>query len=103
MTSDRFGVELIEVLACDIDARPRTAPTIFDLAAHIVRAERAAGSLRVAFASEAAGEVEAFVDAERLCCGGIEWRLEDSAEGVVLTIGATPAQLDAMERMFGRA
>ncbi len=101
--SERFGGELIEVLACDIGARPKAAPTIFDVAPHIVSVERGVGSLRIAFAAEAARDVEAFAEAERTCCAGIEWHVERGPAEVVLTIGATEGQLDALERMFAQA
>jgi hypothetical protein len=95
------AADLIDVLACDIEARPRGAPSIFDLAPHIQRVERLSDSISISFASAAAADVTAFVEAERLCCGGIDWRLQVEP-AVLLTIGAAPAQLDALAQMLER-
>lgn len=96
------AADMIEVLACDIEARPKGAPSIFDLAPHIEKVARLPESISVFFASAAAADVAAFVEAERLCCAGIGWRLQVEP-AVLLTIGATPAQLDALEQMFDHA
>jgi hypothetical protein len=95
-----LDADVIELLACDIEARPASAPGIDALMPHIERVRREAKQLIIEFAAGAAGTVEAFVAAERTCCGGIMWEWElDPA--VQLRIGATPAQLDAMQAMFG--
>lgn len=92
--------DLLDVLACEIDVRPRDAPTIDDLRPYIVRAERRPDALIIHFADEGALAVASFVEAERLCCAGLTWTLEKGAP-MTLTIGATSAQLDALATMFG--
>jgi hypothetical protein len=96
------AADLLEVLACDISVRPKEAPSIFDLARHVQKVERTPESIGISFASAAAADVAAFVEAERLCCAGIGWRLQVEPT-VLLTIGAAPAQLDVFEQMFQQA
>ena len=93
--------DLLEVLACDIEARPKGAPSIVTFAAHITSVQRDEKAVRVAFQLAVAGEVAAFVEAERLCCSSIDWQLQHDPE-LLLTIGASPSQLDALAEMLER-
>lgn len=90
--------EIIELLACDIESRPRNAPMPGALTPHLLGVERSAGAMTIAFAPEAAGDVEALAAAERVCCPGIGW--DARRDPVTLTITASPAQLDAIARIF---
>jgi hypothetical protein len=90
--------ELIELVACDIGARPKDAPMYDVLAPHVLGVERSEGTLRITFAAEAAEDVEAFAAAERICCSTLGF--EVARDPVALTITATPAQLDAMHQLF---
>jgi hypothetical protein len=94
--------DMIDVLVCDIQARPRGAPSIFDVSPYIESVVRSPESISISFAGAGAADVAAFVEAERLCCAAIDWRLE-VGPAVVLTIGASPNQLDVFEQMFRQA
>jgi hypothetical protein len=91
--------EMIEVLDCDLGARPQAAPGIDALLPHVLRASRAPGALLVEFEHAAAATLEAFVEAERLCCVGIGWEIERDA-GLRLRITTTGAQLSAIESLW---
>ena len=90
--------ELIELVACDIEARPKNAPLPGMLAPHIRGIERGAATLRISFAAEVADAVEAFAAAERICCSGLGFEVQ--RDPVVLTIRASRVQLDAIEQLF---
>ena len=94
-------VEAIEVLACQIDSRPRDAPGPDELAPHVLSVTRYDGNVRVRFASEAAPIVEAFATAERVCCAGLSWTVEHGQE-TVLTIEGTPEQAAFLAAMWPR-
>ena len=90
--------EIIGLLSCDIEARPGGAPKPSALAPHIRGVQRSPGAMTIAFAPEAFEDVEALAAAERVCCAGIGWDVQ--RDPVVLTITASPAQLDAIARIF---
>lgn len=92
-----FG-EMIELVACDIAARPAGAPLPSDLTPHLRSVERADGALTITFAAEAADQVAAFAAAERACCAGIGWEVR--RDPLVLRITAGAAQLDAIAQLF---
>jgi hypothetical protein len=98
----RPGEEMLELLACDVAARPVRAPGIDAIAGHALTSARGDGDLTITFGVEAADDVEAFAAAERACCGSLGWHFEREPV-VLLRISATPAQLDAIERMFAPA
>jgi hypothetical protein len=91
----------LEVLACDIAARP-PAPGIDDLAPFIRGVTRQTNAITVAFDPSVAGPLSQFVEAERLCCAGLGWDI-DATDGLALRITATPEQLDHLEAMFAPA
>jgi hypothetical protein len=91
--------EIIEVLDCDLGARPQAAPGIDALLPHVLRASRAPGALLVEFERQAEPMLDAFVEAERLCCAGIGWEIERDA-GLRLRITTTGAQLSAIESLW---
>jgi hypothetical protein len=94
--------EALAVLACDIELRPREAPSIFDIAKFAQSRERSPGAITVRFARDGSDAVASFVAAERTCCSTIGWDLvRDPA--VILTITATPEQLDAIEGLLRSA
>ena len=98
MTIDRRD-EVIEILDCDITARPKTAPGIEALAPHVLGVSSTAGVLLIDFDERAAPTLEAFVDAERVCCSGIDWRIEHGP-GLRLSISAGDAQLTALQSLW---
>jgi hypothetical protein len=98
----RPGEEMIELLACDIAARPAGAPGIDAIAGRAISFARGDGDLAITFAAEAADDVAAFAAAERACCASLGWHFEREP-AVLLRITATSAQLDAIERMFAPA
>lgn len=104
--------ELLEILACEIGARPAGAPHFGDVEAAVrtVRREAAAGgqgdALVVEFDPAVAETLKALVAAEKQCCGEIGWHLElPSAQqsAAILRVEASPAQFDALAPMFGTA
>jgi hypothetical protein len=98
MTTERRH-EIIEVMDCDLDARPRAAPGVDALLPYVRSAALMPGVLVVEFDDRAAGILEAFVEAERLCCAGIGWEI-DRTSGLCLRISATDAQLTTIESLW---
>src|SRR5262249_15005535 len=91
--------DLLDVLVCDIGARPKWAPSFFDLQPAIRRVQLQAGAMVAEFDPGNAEQVEQLVAAERLCCAGIGWDLTQGAT-VELRIRAQPAQLDLMQQFL---
>jgi hypothetical protein len=91
--------EIIQVLDCDIGARPKAAPGVEALLPHVRNAQRSAGAVIVDFDENAARILEAFVDAERLCCPGIGWEIQREP-GLKLLITADERQLAAIESLW---
>ena len=88
--------ELLDTLCCDWQARPRNAPSFFDLKDHLLGLHREDGALILEYYPAAALDVAALVDAERACCASLTWNLEGSPASRV-RIAATPAQLEILE------
>ncbi len=98
MTRQHYA-EIIEVLDCEISARPAAGPGIDALLPHLQATRRTVGELTASFAPEALKSLEAFVEAERVCCAGIGWEIVRSP-GLQLRISASPAQLDAIQSLW---
>jgi hypothetical protein len=88
--------ELLEVLACDIAARP-PAPGPHELRPFVTGVARDEGSILVRFDAASENAFARFADAERHCCPGIGWEI---VAGPALRITATPLQLDALLSLF---
>jgi hypothetical protein len=104
MSTDINGIptereELLDVLVCDIAARPKGAPSFFDVQSAIRRVQREDGALLVEFDPANAEQVEQLVAAERLCCAEIGWELTRGTN-VELRIRARPAQLDIVQQFL---
>lgn len=91
--------EIIEVLDCDLGARPQADPGIDALLPYVRGATRMSDAILVEFDERAVQMLEAFVEAERLCCAGIGWEI-DRTSGLGLRISATDAQLTAIESLW---
>ncbi len=100
MTSDHHA-EIIEVLDCDITARPKAAPGVDRLITYVRGVSREPGMLLVEFEERAADTLEAFVEAERVCCAGIGWQI-GRGPGLRLRISAEDAQLTAIESLWNQ-
>lgn len=99
MMDDTQPEETLGVLACDFRARPRGAPTVFDVLPAVRGLKRAADALTVEFAPDAVKTVTAYVAAERRCCADIRWELERKP-ALRLRIRAKRGQLDILEQLF---
>ena len=86
----------LDVLACEWQKRPAGAPTFAHLAPALRSLRRADGELVAEYDGAKAELLAGVVEAERLCCAGIDWRLD----GARLTVRATPAQLDLLEQLL---
>ena len=92
--------EILDTLACEIELRPREAPSLMDIAPFVRSRDRDADAITVVFDPAAADQLERFAAAERTCCSRIGWHVEREP-AVVLRITATREQLDAIEGMLG--
>ena len=101
MMKRRIPPEALIALACDIDERPRSAPTIDGLLPRVTGIARATGALIVDFEPSAAEDVTAFAAAEQVCCGTLGWHVESGvADRVRLRIDASDEQLEWLHRAF---
>lgn len=94
--------DVLDVLACDYQARPRGAASVFDVAPAVRGVRREPDALLIEFAAEASPAVAEYVNAERQCCRQIRWELSETAPPT-LRIHATPAQLDVLTELFSAA
>lgn len=93
----------LQVLGCEIEARPAGAPGAADIAHALIEVEReAADVLVLSFERSATREVEAFVAAEQRCCAGLAWSVEAQADATRIRVAAGADQLDVIERLFAR-
>lgn len=107
-TAMTFDSEALEVLACDLGARPKGAPHFGDVAGAVRAVRRERGALVVDYDPAAAEALAVVVAAERLCCADIGWHVEhpDPAAGaaiggvVRLRVEANSAQLDVVQLLF---
>ncbi len=98
MTTDHAD-DALDVLACEYERRPKGAPSFFDLQGAIRQVQREDDALVVDFDTHEAARVEQLVAAERLCCPGIGWELEQTP-APRLRIRAAPAQLAVFEQFL---
>jgi hypothetical protein len=98
--TERSGIiETLELLACDISARPKDAPALDALSPHILHIQRAPGALTIDVEASALDVVEAFAAAERLCCSTLGFDVTHG-DPVRLRITATPELLDAFANLI---
>jgi hypothetical protein len=95
MATPRYE-ELLDIVACEITARPVGAPGIEPLLAALTGSRRTPGTLTLVLGPGNEALARAFVDAERVCCSTLEW----GTDGRTITISAAPTQLDALEAAF---
>lgn len=96
--------QALDTLACELDQRPAGAPSFDDLAPALRGVERLDRALALSFDPAASDDVEALAAAERLCCAGIGFAVEQQP-ALRLIITAAPEQLAIFEQLFtaGRA
>ena len=93
--ADRFKEDLLDVLQCDIGARP-DAPTPNDLAPDLQAVSIEGDRLILRFEPSAGDAVRRFAAAECVCCGRMGWAVSETPHAVILTVSGTPAQLQIM-------
>jgi MerR family copper efflux transcriptional regulator len=93
--ADRLTEDMLEVLQCDIGARP-DAPTPDDLAPNLQSASIEGDQLVLRFERSAIEAVRQFAAAECVCCGGMGWEVSETADVVVLTVSGSRAQVEVM-------
>lgn len=91
-------VEVLDVLSCNLAARPAQAPDIFAVAQLVRSMQRDAEGLTVEFDPRATDMVAAFVDAEQRCCTEIGWDLQRKHGRLRITAAAE--QLDMLTQLF---
>lgn len=74
--SDPLQPEILDTLVCEPASRPKGAPAIGEIVPAILTAHRDERQLTVTFDRTATALVGAVVEAERLCCPTIVWKLD---------------------------
>lgn len=90
----------IEILACDIAIRPRDAAGYADLLPYVREMKLDGGRLTVAIEASGKQAVESFVNAERQCCTGLTWQIEDARALIHLIVGGKANQLQVVKSWF---
>jgi hypothetical protein len=90
----------LHVLSCDIEVRPRDAAGIEELLPYLRKIETVNGDVLVYFEMAGAAALESFVDAERLCCTGLTWKLGSTDDLLQLIVGGTPDQTALIKQWF---
>lgn len=93
--------ELLEILTCDLAARPPAAPGPAALATFVREVSQSPGELVVTFDPAAAAAVMEFVDAEQHCCGQLEFAVTRSGEAIRLMVRGAAAQTAAFGSLWG--
>src|SRR5688500_14736246 len=88
---------VLGVMSCEIALRPAGAPHFADLAPALRDVRREGDQLVVTYDDAVRAQLAEVVAAERLCCAGIGWSLDDA--GATLRVSATPEQLELMEQV----
>ena len=89
-------VAALEVVGCDIGARPSGAPVFEDIKPHIISLQREPKRLSIEFAAGAGEQVAAFVAAEQMCCSDLAFNVI-TGERIVMLITATSDLVDMVE------
>ena len=92
--------DTLELLACDIAARP-AAPSAAELHPFVIAVKREPTSLTFDYQREATAMFAAFTAAEQVCCSTIGWTLDEAAGSLRIT--ASVEQLDALQAIFSDA
>lgn len=92
--------ELLAVLNCDITARPAGAPGPDELRPAFRGMMQSPGVLVLAFAPGAADTVAGLAEAERMCCGGMQFEVASAADAVTLTVRGTAQQAEAFAALW---
>ena len=88
-----------DVLVCEYEKRPRTAPSFIDLRTAIRDVGRDGDALRVDFDPRQYPAVEQLAAAERLCCPTMRFELTPPPD-VRLRIYGRPGQLATLHQML---
>jgi hypothetical protein len=83
-----FDSELLEALSCEPGARPEGAPSADMLQPYVLGVSQDDTAVVLEFAPAVRDLVEAFAEAERICCSVIGWAVEAEGERLRLRITA---------------
>ena len=89
-------VGALQVVGCDIGARPKGAPVFEDIKPHILGVRREQEGLTGEFEGSAAEQVAAFVTAEQRCCSDLAFSVV-LGDPTLMRIRATPELVDMVE------
>jgi hypothetical protein len=92
-----YPESVLGVMSCQLALRPAGAPHFADLAPALRDVRRDGAALVVSYDDRASSTLAEVVAADRLCCPGIGWSLED--DGATLRVTAAPEQLDLIEQL----
>ena len=89
-------VAALQVVGCDIGARPAGAPVFEDVRSQILVVRREPERLTVEFSASAAKDVRAFVEAEQQCCSDLVFNVIPG-DPALMQIDATRELIDMVE------
>jgi len=92
--------QTLEILSCDLAARPKNAAGIEDVQKHLISVKRESDSLVAVFRNSGKSDVRSFADAERSCCTTLSWEVIELEDQISLTIRGLPNQIDEVFTWF---
>jgi hypothetical protein len=92
--------ETLRALSCDITIRPGSAPGVDALMPFVRELKTQDGVFVVNFDKASKTSVQAFVEAERLCCTSLSWKIKEEDDTVELQIQGTPEQVSIIRQWF---
>ena len=92
--------EALRALSCDITIRPRSAPGVDALMPFVRELRTQDAALVVSFDQAGKTTVQTFVEAERLCCTSLSWKIAEVNDAVELQIQGTSEQVSVIRQWF---
>jgi hypothetical protein len=89
--------ETARILSCDMSIRPPDAAGISELVPYVRRVQRELETVTIFFDASVGEALNSFVEAERLCCGGLNWLLQRDEKLIQLRIAGNEEQLATIE------
>jgi hypothetical protein len=92
--------ETLRALSCDITIRPRSAPGIDALMPFVRKLRTQDDAVIVSFDQASKTTLQGFVEAERLCCTSLSWKIVEVTDAPELQIQGTPEQVSVIRQWF---
>lgn len=90
----------LSVLACDISVRPNSSAGIDELLKHVRSVRLEHNRLIAEFDSAGTSDLHSFVEAEKMCCTTLFWKVAEFPEHIQMCVEGTYDQIAAIKLWF---